>query len=60
LPHWQCWLNRKQLDIINCLHAGNETLKEQIETKGVKQKLSNNQRRKLAMRGKKLGRKGLM
>jgi hypothetical protein len=38
----------------------NEILKEQLETKGVKLKLSNVQRRKLAKRGKKLGRKRLM
>jgi hypothetical protein len=54
------WLNRKQLDVINYLHAENEILKEQLETKGVKLKLSNTQRRKLAKRGKKLGRKGLL
>jgi gamma-glutamylcysteine synthetase len=54
------WLNRKQLDLINYLHAENETLKEQLEKKGIKLDLSNTQRRRLAKRGKKLGRKGLM
>ncbi|MGB0415494.1 MAG: transposase [Coraliomargarita sp.] len=54
------WLNRKQLDVINYLHAENEALKEQLEKKGIKLDLSNTQRRKLAKRGKKLGRKGLM
>jgi len=54
------WMNRKQQDVIAYLYAENEILKEQLETKGVKLKLSNTQRRKLAKRGKKLGRKGLM
>ncbi|MBT62100.1 MAG: hypothetical protein CML13_02700 [Puniceicoccaceae bacterium] len=54
------WLNRKQLDVINYLHAENEILKEQLDKKGVKLRLSNAQRYKLAKRGKKLGRKGLM
>ena len=54
------WLNRKQLDVINYLHAENKTLKEQLEKKGIKLDLSNTQRRELAKRGKKLGRKGLM
>jgi hypothetical protein len=42
------------------LLAENEILKEQLEKKGVKVKLSNAQRYKLAKKGKKLGRKGLM
>lgn len=53
-------MNRKQQDLIDYLQAENEILKEQLETKGVKLKLSNTQRRKLAKKGKKLGRKGLM
>jgi hypothetical protein len=53
-------MNRKQHDVIMYLHAENEILKEQLDKKGVKLKLSNTQRRKLAKRGKKLGRKGLM
>ena len=54
------WLNRKQLDVINYLHAENEILKEQLEKKDVKLALSNTQRGKLAKCGKKLGRKGLV
>ncbi|MBT62870.1 MAG: hypothetical protein CML13_06625, partial [Puniceicoccaceae bacterium] len=54
------WMNRKQHDVIMYLHAENEILKEQLESKGVKLKLSNTQRRRLAKKGKKLGRKGLM
>ncbi|MDQ8207922.1 integrase core domain-containing protein [Coraliomargarita sp. SDUM461003] len=54
------WLNRRQLDVINYLHAENEILKEQLEKKDVKLALSNTQRRKLAKCGKKLERKGLM
>ena len=53
-------MNRNQQDIIDYLHAENETLKEQLESNDVKLKLSNAQRRKLAKTGKKLGRKGLM
>jgi putative transposase len=54
------WMNRKQQDLIDYLHAENETLKEQLESNGVKLKLSNTQRRKLAKAGKKLGRQRLM
>jgi hypothetical protein len=39
-------MNRKQQDVITYLHAENEMLKEQLETKGVKLKLSNTHRRK--------------
>lgn len=53
------WMNRKQQDVIDYLHAENEILKEQFEKKGGKLDLSNTQRRKLAKKGKKLGRKGL-
>ena len=35
------WMNRKQQDVIAYLYAENEILKEQLETKGVKLKLSN-------------------
>jgi hypothetical protein len=41
------------------LLAENEILKEQLDTKGQKLKLSNHQRRKLAKQGKRLGRKRL-
>jgi len=54
------WMNRKQQDLIDYLHAENETLKEQLESNGVKLKLSNTQRRKLAKADKKLGRQRLM
>lgn len=53
-------MNRKQQDVIDYLHAENEILKEQFEKKGGKLGLSNTQRRKLAKKGKKLGRKGLL
>ena len=53
-------MNRKQQDLIDYLHAENETLKEQLESNDVKLKLSNIQRRKLAKTGKKLGRQRLM
>jgi hypothetical protein len=53
-------MNRKQHDVIMYLHAENEILKEQLDKKGVKLKLSNAQRYKLAKKGKKLGRQGLM
>jgi len=50
-------MNRKHEDVIDYLQAENEMLKEQLEKKGVKLNLSNTQRRKLAKKGKKLGRK---
>lgn len=53
-------MNRKQQDVIHYLQAENEILNEQLEKKGVKLKLSNTQRRKLAKKGKQLGRKGLL
>jgi len=45
------WLNRKQHGVIMYLHTENEILKEQLEKKGVKLKLSNAQRYKLAKKG---------
>jgi Tfp pilus assembly protein PilO len=42
------WLNRKQQDVIDYLHAENEILKEQFQKKGGKLDLSNPQRRNLA------------
>lgn len=54
------WMNRKQQEVIDYLQAENEILKEQLKKKGVKLALSNTQRRELAKKGKKLGRKGLM
>lgn len=53
-------MNRKQQDVIDYPHAENEILKEQFDKKGGKLDLSNTERRKLAKRGKKLGRVGLM
>lgn len=41
------WLNRKQLDVIHYLHAENETLKEQLEKKGIKLDLSNHPKTKI-------------
>lgn len=54
------WMNRKQQDLIDYLHAENVLLKQQLEKKGVKLDLDNTQRRKLAKAGQKLGRKRLM
>lgn len=53
---------RRQQEVITYLQAEDEILKEQLDTKGQrsKLKLSNTQRRKLAKKGKKLSRKGLM
>jgi len=39
------WLNRKQHDVIMYLNAENEILKEQLDKKGVKLRLSNAQRK---------------
>ena len=54
-----CWMSRRQQEGITYLQAENEILKEQLDTKGQKLKLSNHQRRKLAKQGKLLGRKRL-
>jgi len=52
-------MSRRQQEVIIYLQAENEILKEQLDTKGQKLKLSNHQRRKLAKQGKLLGRKRL-
>jgi putative transposase len=54
-----CWMSRRQQEVITYLQAENEILKEQLDTKGQKLKLSNHQRRKLAKQGKLIGRKRL-
>jgi len=54
------WLNRKQYDVIMYLLAENEILKEQHDKKGVKVKLSNAQRYKLAKRLIRTGRQKRM
>jgi hypothetical protein len=52
-------MSRRQQEVITYLQAENEILKEQLDTKGQKLKLSNHQRRKLAKQGKLIGRKRL-
>lgn len=52
-------MNCKQQEVVDYLLAENRILKEQLDFKGQKLKLSNKQRRKLAKHGKKLGLKRL-
>ena len=49
------WVNRKQLDVIEYLKEENKILREQLGEKQIH--LTDNQRRRLAIKGKLLGRK---
>ena len=49
------WVNRQQQDIIEYLMAENRVLLEQVGDRGVR--LNDDQRRRLAIKGKQLGRK---
>jgi hypothetical protein len=51
------WINRHQQDAIECLHAENQILREKVGKKRIL--LNDDQRRRLAIRGKILGRKAL-
>ncbi len=51
------WVNREQQDVVAYLVEENRVLKEQM--KGRRLRLTNNQRRRLAAQGKRLGRKTL-
>jgi len=51
------WLNRQQQDLINYLREENRVLREQLGSKPLR--LTDEQRRRLAVRGRLIGRKGL-
>ena len=51
------WLNRQQQDLIDYLREENRILREQLGSRRLR--LTDAQRRRLAMRGKKLGRRAL-
>ncbi len=51
------WLNRHQEDLIDYLREENRILREQLGSRRLR--LTDAQRRRLAMRGKKLGRRAL-
>src|SRR5437667_9447390 len=51
------WVNRRQLDAIDYLKAENRVLREQLC--GRRLRFTDDQRRRLALRGKVLGRSGL-
>jgi len=51
------WINSQQQDVIDYLKAENRVLREQLG--GRRLRLTDDQRRRLAMKGKLLGRKGL-
>jgi putative transposase len=62
LPPWQFsllilagWVNRQQQDAIECLLTENRVLREKLGNKRIL--LNDNQRRRLAVKGKILGRK---
>ena len=52
------WINRHQQDVIQYLRAENEVLKEKLGKKRIL--LNDGQRRRLAIKGKALGRKALL
>ena len=47
------WLNQQQQDVIDCLQEENRVLREQLE--GKRLRFNDDQRRRLAVRAKKLG-----
>ena len=49
------WVNRQQFDVVEYLKAENKVLREQLGGKRIH--LTDNQRRRLAVKGKVLGRK---
>ncbi len=51
------WINRQQLDVIEYLREENRVLREQL--KGKRIRFTDDQRRRLAAKAKKLGRKML-
>ena len=53
------WVNRQQTCVIAYLIEENRVLKEQLESSGKRLRLTDNQRRRLAAKGKPLGRKVL-
>jgi transposase InsO family protein len=53
------WVNRQQSQVIDYLIEENRVLKEQLESSGKRLRFTDDQRRRLAARGKPLGRKAL-
>ncbi len=53
------WIGRQQTEVIQYLVEENRVLKEQIESSGKRMRLTDGQRRRLAAKGKLLGRKVL-
>jgi putative transposase len=51
------WVNRHQQDVIECLQEKNRALREQLG--GKRLQFTDQQRRRLAAKSKKVGRKGL-
>ena len=56
---YAAWTNRQQGRIITYLIEENRVLKEQFESGGRRLRFTDNQRRRLAAKGKPLGRKTL-
>jgi transposase InsO family protein len=57
LATWAGWVNRRQLDVIDYLRAENQVLKAQLGRRRLR--LTNDQRRRLAAKGHRLGRRVL-
>ena len=53
------WVGRQQTSVIDYLVEENRVLKEQIESSGRRMRLTDDQRRRLAAKGKPLGRRVL-
>ena len=53
------WVGRQQSHVIDYLIEENRVLKEQLESGGRRLRFTDNQRRRLAAKGKPLGRRGL-
>jgi len=59
LATFAAWANRQQAGLITYLVEENRVLKEQLESGGKRLRLTDDQRRRLAAKGKPLGRKAL-
>ncbi len=59
LATFAAWANRQQASVIAYLIEENRVLKEQLESGGKRLRFTDDQRRRLAAKGKPLGRKAL-
>ena len=59
LATFSAWIGRRQASVITYLIEENRVLKEQLESGGRRLRFTDDQRRRLAAKGKPLGRKAL-